>query len=86
MQQKIKDYKDLIVWQKGRKLVQASYQLTKKFPDTEKFALVTQIQRAAVSVPANIAEGYSRGSRKEYGQFLSNSCLLPLDRPASWKP
>ena len=71
MNQKIKDYKDLIVWQKSRELVRHIYQLTKKLPDTEKFGLVTQLQRASISIPANIAEGYSRGSRKEYGQFLS---------------
>ena len=55
---KINSYKDLVVWQKSVELVVEVYRITKKFPRSEQFAITSQIQRAAVSVPANIAEGY----------------------------
>jgi len=63
-------YKDLIVWQKSVELVVSVYQLTNKFPDTEKYGLTAQMRRAAVSIPSNIAEGRRRGSRKDYRKFL----------------
>ena len=53
-------YRDLIVWQKSMDLVVSIYQLTRYFPDSERFGLISQIQRSAVSVPSNIAEGYGR--------------------------
>jgi four helix bundle protein len=56
----IKSYRDLDVWQKAIDLVVTCYQLTKKFPDNEIYGLTSQLQRAAVSVPANIAEGNQR--------------------------
>ncbi len=65
-----RSYKDLIVWQKAVELVTDVYRLTKNFPVDEKFALTSQVQRAAVSIPANIAEGNGRGTRKDYGHFL----------------
>ena len=65
----IKSYKDLLAYQKGYELVKMLYALTKEFPPSEKFGIVTQIRRAAISIPSNIAEGYMRGS-KEYIQFL----------------
>jgi four helix bundle protein len=68
---KIRDYKDLIVWQKSRELVKLVYALAATWPAAEKFGLMTQTQRAAISVPANIAEGHLRSSRKEFLQFLS---------------
>lgn len=71
--QPIRDYKDLLVWQRGRDLVKEVYKLTRQFPESEKYGLVSQSQRSAVSIPANIAEGYCRSTRKEYGQFLSIS-------------
>lgn len=52
-----RDYHDLLVWQKGMALAQQIYRLTQTFPDTERFGRVTQMRRAAVSVPSNIAEG-----------------------------
>lgn len=63
-------YKDLIVWQRSIQLVKAVYHLTASFPKTETFGLVSQMRRAAVSMPANIAEGYARKHRPEYIQFL----------------
>jgi four helix bundle protein len=70
METKIKSYKDLIVWQKAYKLTLDIYKITDSFPQKETFALVSQLRRASVSIPSNIAEGYRRGSKKEYRQFL----------------
>ena len=70
---KITTYKDLIVWQKAMELVKELYLLTERFPKDELYGLVSQMQRAAVAIPSNIAEGYLRGHRKEYVQFLSIS-------------
>lgn len=67
---KTSTYKDLIVWQKSIDLVEAIYVLTKNLPEVEKYNLVQQLNRAAISVPANIAEGWGRESRKNYVQFL----------------
>jgi four helix bundle protein len=66
----IKSYEDLLVWQKSMVLVKEIYILTKNFPKDEMFGLTSQIKRAAVSIPSNIAEGYLRISRKEYIRFL----------------
>jgi four helix bundle protein len=66
----LKSYRDLLVWQKGIDLVVVSYRATASFPKSETYGLISQIRRAATSIPANIAEGYGRGSRKEYLQFL----------------
>jgi len=63
-------YRDLIVWQKSRQLVKEIYTLTDRFPKTEVFGLTSQMRRAAVSIPANIAEGHMRKHRREYLQFL----------------
>ena len=72
-QEKVKSYRDLIVWQKSIVLVKRIYQLTQRFPDAEKFGLVSQMCRAAVSIPSNIAEGQARHTRKEFTQFISHS-------------
>jgi four helix bundle protein len=64
-------YDKLIVWQKSVDLVEAVYRATKTFPDGEKFGLVSQMRRSAVSIPSNIAEGQGRKTRKELRQFLS---------------
>ncbi|MGC9997205.1 MAG: four helix bundle protein [Terriglobia bacterium] len=69
-QSKVRSYRDLRVWQAGMDLAEACYVLTKRFPKDELFGMTAQIRRAATSVPANIAEGYGRNSRGEYGQFL----------------
>ena len=66
---KIVDFTDLIVWQKAHQLVLAIYGITNKFPSYEKLSLVSQMQRAAVSITSNIAEGFARRSRKEKLQF-----------------
>jgi four helix bundle protein len=70
---KAKCYQDLVVWQEGIELVVGIYRLTKKLPTAERYALVDQMQRAAVSVPANIAEGHGRASQREFLYFLSIS-------------
>ena len=66
----IQTYRDLIVWQKSMKLVTSVYELTKQFPATELYGLASQIQRAAVSIPSNIAEGYGRKSNQDFARFL----------------
>jgi four helix bundle protein len=69
----IRSYRDLEVWQKGMDFAAEIYRLAKILPRAEQYRLTSQILRAAASVPANIAEGYMRGSRKEYAQFISIS-------------
>jgi len=66
---KITSYKELTAYNKGFDLVKGIYKITAVFPKEEMYGLTSQIRRAAVSIPANIAEGYMRGS-KEYVQFL----------------
>lgn len=66
----ISTYKDLRVWQASRELVASIYKLCETLPKHERFALCSQMQRAAVSIPSNIAEGYRRNNRGEYIQFL----------------
>jgi four helix bundle protein len=68
-----RDYHDLLVWQKGMSLTKQIYQLTQAFPEAEKFGLVSQMRRAAVSVPSNIAEGQARSTTGEFVQFLSHA-------------
>lgn len=68
-----KSYQDLIAWQKSIQLVKKIYLSTSKFPPDEKFNLVSQLRRAAVSIPSNIAEGYGRGSLKERHQLIIQS-------------
>lgn len=67
----LKSYRDLLVWQRAIELVVLVYRFSAEFPRSETYGLSAQIRRASVSVPSNIAEGYGRGSRKEYIQFLS---------------
>lgn len=64
-------FKELVVWQKAYQLALSIYQRAESFPQYEQYGLTSQIRRAAVSVPANIAEGHERQYRKEYLQFLS---------------
>ena len=71
--QPIRDYKDLHVWQKGTELAKQVYLLTNRFPSEEKFGLISQMRRAAVSVPSNIAEGQARNTTGEFVQFLSHA-------------
>jgi four helix bundle protein len=67
----IRSYHDLEVWQKSVDLVVQCYKVTKNFPQDETFGLVSQMRRAAVSVPANIAEGKTRQYAKEFIQYIS---------------
>ena len=67
---KIRSYKELDVWKKGIDIVDLIYEITDRFPDREKYGLAIQMQRAAVSIPSNIAEGRRRGSKKEFRRFL----------------
>src|SRR5947209_4111094 len=78
---KIKSHRDLIVWQKAMDLVESVYSATASFPKEETYALTSQIRRAVVSIPANIAEGQGRRLPKEYLYFLANArgSLLELD-------
>jgi four helix bundle protein len=66
----MKTYKTLIVWQKSVDLVEVVYVLTRKFPEDERFNLVSQLRRCAVSIPSNIAEGHGRKSDGEFIHFL----------------
>ena len=68
--QRIQSYKDLTVWQKAMDLVVAIYDLTEQFPKSEIYGLTSQMRRAAVSIPSNIAEGKMRGTRKDYRHFV----------------
>lgn len=67
---KIKNFKDLKIWQKGIELAKEIYQITQSFPSAEKYGIVSQMRRSVVSIPSNIAEGFMRRHNKEYKQFL----------------
>jgi len=73
MTDKITSFTQLRTWQNGRELAVAIYKMTEKFPTSEKFGLVSQIRRSAVSIPANIAEGFSRSGEKDKTRFYSIS-------------
>ncbi len=66
-------YKELAVWQKAMDLVMDVYRISANFPDEEKFGLIAQLRRAAVSVPSNIAEGQGRQTVGEFKQFLGHA-------------
>ena len=69
-QEKIHSYKELTVWQKAKNLSICVYKLTKKFPPEEMYGITSQMRRSAISIASNIAEGRSRGTRKDFLQFL----------------
>jgi four helix bundle protein len=73
MQSNPRSYKDLLVWQKGIALAKIVYRLTQKYPNEEKFGLVAQMRRAAVSIPSNLAEGQARHTTGEFVQFISHA-------------
>ena len=73
MEEKIKSFRDLKIWQKGIELVKEVYKITKNFPKEEQYGLSSQMRRAAVSIPSNVAEGFRRRHNKEYKQFLNIS-------------
>lgn len=66
----VRSFRELVVWQRSVELTLAVYELTKTFPKDEMFGLSSQLRRAAVSIPSNVAEGQGRGSRGEFLQFL----------------
>ncbi len=69
----VRRFEDLVAWQKGRWLAVAVYQATRSGPLERDFGLAGQMQRAAVSIPSNIAEGFERGTRPEFHRYLSNA-------------
>ncbi len=82
-------YKKLLIWQRARLLVRKIYELAKQFPKEETYGLTSQIKRAAISIPSNIAEGSQRTSDKEFSNFiliargslaeLETQCILAID-------
>ncbi len=66
----LRSYRDLVVWQKAVELVIVIYELTEQFPKSEMYGLTSQMRRATVSIPSNIAEGRRRGSRKDFRNFI----------------
>jgi hypothetical protein len=68
-----RSYKDLVAWQKSMDLVAAIYRATRDFPKDEQFGITSQLRRAAVSIPSNIAEGQGRLSQKEFRYFFGQS-------------
>lgn len=77
----IRSYKDLEVWKKSMDFAEKIYKITSKFPKDENYGLISQVRRAAVSIPSNIAEGSSRNSTKEFIQFLhvANGSLSEIE-------
>src|SRR5947199_3292624 len=75
------NFKDLLVWQKGMSIAKMVYELTRGFPSDERFGLISQMRRAAVSIPSNLAEGQARHTTGEFIQFISHSegSLAELD-------
>jgi len=71
MKDSFKSYRDLEVWQKGMSFAKYIYQVTAGFPVEERFSLVNQIRRAAISIPSNIAEGHARSGTAEFQHFIS---------------
>jgi len=69
----MKGHRDLVVWQKAMTLVTEIYRATRGFPKDELFGLTSQLRRAAVSVPSNLAEGHGRNSRKEFHHFVGQA-------------
>ena len=69
----MRNFKELKIWQKGFQIAVNSFKLTSAFPKEEKFGITSQITKAAVSIPSNIAEGSSRSSEKDYNRFIEIS-------------
>ena len=70
LQQKMKDFRNVKVWEKSHQLTLVVYQITRSFPDDEKYGLVSQLRRSVSSIPANIAEGCGRGSDNDFARFI----------------
>lgn len=71
MRSEIRSFRDLIAWQKGIEFCKRIYAISATFPDAERFGLISQIRRAGVSIPSNIAEGYGRSRSGDYVRFLN---------------
>jgi four helix bundle protein len=69
----MRNFKELKIWQKGFQMAVNSFKLTSTFPKEEKYGIISQITKAAVSIPSNIAEGSSRSSEKDYNRFIEIS-------------
>ena len=69
----MRGHRDLIVWQKAMTLVRDVYRATRTFPQSELYGLVSQLRRAAVSIPSNLAEGHARNSKNEFRQFVGHA-------------
>jgi four helix bundle protein len=82
MRNSVKSFHDLVAWQKSMELVTEIYKVSQKFPKEEMFGLTSQIRRAAVSIPSNIAEGRGKSSAGEFQQFYTT----PGVRWLKWKP
>jgi len=67
----VKSHKDLLVWQRGMALAESCYQLTARFPSDERYGLTSQVRRASVSIPSNIAEGHNNGSSAVFLRHLA---------------
>ncbi len=67
----VESYRDLVVWQRAMTLIEEVYKLSSTFPKQEQFGITSQVRRACISIAANIAEGHSRGTRKDYAHFIS---------------
>ncbi len=87
----MRNFKELKIWQKGFQIAINSFKLTSTFPKEEKYGITSQITKAAVSIPSNIAEGSSRSSEKDYNRFIEISLgstfeletqLLKLQKPS----
>ncbi|HYU48159.1 MAG TPA: four helix bundle protein [Terriglobales bacterium] len=73
MEQALRGYRDLSAWQQAMAMVTEIYRITRAFPKEELYGLVSQIRRAAVSIPSNLAEGHGRNSRNEFRQFIGQA-------------
>ena len=71
MRKPARSFQDLIVWQKAHHFVLDAYKLTKQFPADERFGLIAQLRRSAVSIPANIAEGFKKRSKSDKARFMN---------------
>jgi four helix bundle protein len=69
----MKTFRDLLIWQKAMALVTHTYTVTANFPKDEQFGLTSQIRRCSISIPSNVAEGFGRGTNKDYYRFLTIS-------------
>jgi len=76
----VRNYRDLIVWQKAMELVTETYNHTKSFPEEERYGLTLQLRRSSVSLPSNMAESYGRNSTQDYIRFLriANGSLFEM--------